>query len=171
MVLEQVETKKSWEEYISLGQEAREAKDQTEWLLGDLAASMETDYGEDSIGKYAYAIGVVKKTLMGYRTVAKRFSPETRTKYRKLSFSHFKTLASLDKPEAWLEKADDNEWSVETLSHEVSQAYQGLNPDLKEETPKVYRCPTCGLWRLSDVSAYEVCKGHYQLEEGELKYV
>jgi len=162
---------KSWEAYISEGMEAREVKDSSEWLLGDLAGGIEKDYGEDSIGKYAYAIGVVKKTLMGYRTVAQRFSSEVREKYRKLSFSHFKTVASLEKPEAWLEKADDNEWSVEKLSSEVSEAYKGLKAPNLDEPPKVYRCSECGNWRVENVSYMDLCKGHYQLKGGKLAYV
>lgn len=172
MVQEEIkQVKHSWEQAISLGMEAREQGDQSSWLLGDLANEVEKDYGEDSLGKYAYAIGVVKKTLQGYRTVASVFPQETREKYRKLSFSHFKILASLSKPEAWLEKADNNDWSVETLTKEVQEEYGAIKaPNLDEEAPKVYRCPECGLWRLEGLSSYDVCKGHYVFEKGKLEY-
>ena len=168
---ERRQVKHSWEECISLGMEAREQEDQASWLLGDLAGDVEKDYGEDSLGKYAYAIGVQKKTLQGYRTIASTFPPETREKYRKLSFSHFKTLASLEKPEAWLIKADDHDWSVETLTKEIRDAYDDIKaPDLTEEEPRVFRCPECGLWRLEGVSSMEICKGHYTFKNGKIEY-
>jgi hypothetical protein len=171
MVQEQQVERKSWEQYLSEGMEAREMGDDSAWKLGDLALGIDKDYGEDSLGKYAYAIGVVKKTLQGYRTVAATFSPKTREKYHKLSFSHFKTLAALPKPNAWLEKADDNDWSVETLTKEVQEEYGAVKaPNLDDEVPKAYRCPECGLWRLEGVSAYDICKGHYVFEKGKLEY-
>jgi hypothetical protein len=162
---------KSWEEYLSEGMIARENSDTGKWTLGDLAGGITTDYGEDSIGKYAYAISVEKKTLMGYRTVASKFAPEIRERYRKLSFSHFKAVASLEKPEAWLEKADTEELSVESMTHKINEEFKVIKPaELDDDPPKVYRCPECNLWRLKDTSTFEICKGHYVIEEGEIQY-
>jgi len=163
---------KSWEEYLVLGMEAREDKDNSSWKLGDLAQEISKDYGEDSIGKYAYAISVEKKTLMNYRTISGRFDKRTREKYRKLSFSHFASLTAVVKPEAWLEKADNEEWSVETLRKEVKKEYPNItNPKLDDEPPEVYRCPECGLWRLKGMSAFDICKGHYKLQKGKMIYI
>jgi len=170
MVQEQ-KIRRSWEEVVSDGLEARENKDQTAWLLGDLATEVAIAYGGDTLGKYAYAISVDKKTLMNYRTVSQKFDTATRSKYRKLSFSHFAALSATEKPEAWLEKADDEEWSVEMLRKNVNQAYQSTNgPKIDDKPPKVYRCPECGLWRLEGMSSYEICRGHYKLTENGLKY-
>lgn len=164
-------TKHSWEEYITLGMQARETKDSSQWKLGDLASEMITDYGEDTIGKFGYAIGVEKKTLLNYRTIASRFDPNIRSKYRKLSFSHFATLVTTDKPEAWLEKADDEDWSVETLRKQLKEAYPSIDqPELNDEPPEVYRCPECGNWRLKDVSSFEVCRGHYHITKKGVEY-
>lgn len=167
---QEIREKRSWEEYISLGMEARSHKDTSCWTLGDLASSIEKDYGKDSIGKYAYAIGVDKKTLMNYRTIALRFDRGTRETYQKLSYSHFACLTSIEKPEAWLEEADTKDWSVETLRRELRHAYLGLKEPKLEEKPKVYRCPNCGLWRLKDVSALNICKGHYTMRNGKQYY-
>lgn len=171
MVLAEVEHEKGWEEFVSRGMEARESKDNSQWLLGDLAQEVETTYGEDSIGKYSWAIGVEKKTMMNYRTVAKRFNRETRDKYRKLSFSHFALATACASPEAWLEKADNNDWSVEGLRKEMREVYAEIKePHLDDEPPEVYRCGECGLWRLKDTSTFEICRGHYVIEDGELVY-
>lgn len=166
-----VKQTRSWEEIVSAGMNAREDVDNGNWTLGDLALEVTKEYGEDSIGKYSYAIGVIKKTLMGYRTVSKVFNPEVRARYRKLSFSHFKTLASLPKPEAWLEKADDNDWSVEMMTEKIKDAY-GAIKDVgpEDKPPKVYRCPECNHWRLEDTSSMEICRGHYNLINGKMEY-
>jgi hypothetical protein len=172
-LIEQVESvvKVSWEEYLSQGMEAREMKDNGQWLLGDLSTNIMMDYGEDTIGKYAYAIGVEKKTLMNYRTISAKFPEHVRSKHPKLSFSHFASLASVEKPEAWLEKADNEDWSVETLRKNIRVAYPTLGEvDLKDEPPDVYKCEECGLWRLKDMSAFDICRGHYKLGKGGLKY-
>lgn len=157
---------KGWEEYISSGLIAREDKDSANWTLGDLALGVSKDYGEDSIGKYAYAISVPKKSLMNNRTIAKRFPQEIRNKYKKLSWSHFEAVSAnkIERPEAWLEKADNEELSVESLRHAVNEAYPDIGtPDLNDDPPEVYRCEECGLWRLKDVSSLEICKGHYKI--------
>jgi len=163
---------KSWEEYISDGLIAREEKDSSAWSLGDLAQGITTDYGEDSLGKYAYAISIEKKTLMNYRTVSGRFNKKIREEYKKLSFSHFSSLTGVVKPEAWLEKADTEEWSVEKLRKEIRKEYPNItNPKLDDEPPEVYHCPECGLWRLRGMSSFDICKGHYKIsKKGELVY-
>ena len=163
--------RKSWEEYISEGINARELKDNSQWVLGDLAKGITTDYGDDTIGKFAYAISIPKKRLMNYRTVSTRFNNETREKYKKLSFSHFEAATPLEKPEAWLEKADDDELSVENMKRLINEQFKETKPaNLNDEPPDVYRCPECGLWRLKDVSTFEICKGHYEIKEGSIEY-
>lgn len=166
------EEKMSWEEYLTLGMEARADKDNCQWKLGDLALLVAKDYGKDSIGKYSYAIGVERKTLMNYRTIASRFTRQTREQYRKLSFSHFSALSALEKPEAWLEKADNNDWNVETLRKSVKDAYKGIiEVKLTNKPPKVYECPKCHLWRLEGMSSFDICRGHYTTnEKGETIY-
>lgn len=161
-----------WETYVSLGMEAREKGDDSKWVLGDLANALTTDYGEDTIGKYAYAIGTEKKTLMNYRTTAAKFDADIRKKYKKLSFSHFATVASTEKPEAWLEKADDEEWNIEMLRKEIRNANPSdKGPELDDDPPEAVRCKTCGLWRLKDLSAFEICKGHYSItKKGKMVY-
>jgi len=168
-VVQEEQTVKAWEEYITEGMEARASKDNAQWRLGDLATSMSVDYGEDTIGKYAYAVGVEKKTLMNYRTIAGRYGKKLRKKYQKLSFSHFSALSAVEKPEAWLEKSDNDEWSVETLRRELRHAYPNDDgPNIDDEPPEVYRCPECRLWRLKDISAFEICRGHYLIRSGKI---
>jgi hypothetical protein len=170
-IVEERPYRKSWEQYIVELQEARETKDGSQWLLGDLALGIEKDYGEDSIGKAAYAGGIEKKTFMNYRTISKRFSKEIREKYRKLSWSHFSAVSAekISQPEAWLEKADNEEMSVESLRREITEAYPSVGtPRLDDDPPEVVRCEECGKWRIKDISALELCRGHYTIEKGAM---
>jgi len=153
--------------------EARESKDNSQWSLGDLSLAVEKEYGEDSLGKFSYAISVPKKSLMNYRTVCKKFPNYIREKYKKLSWSHFESVSSdkIDKSEAWLEKADNEEWSVETLRKQIREAYPTIGePKLDDNPPEVYRCEECGLWRMKNISSMEMCRGHYKVERGRMVY-
>jgi hypothetical protein len=170
MVIEK-RTREDWEVLVSKGMNLREQKDECQFELGDLAMEVETSYGEDTMGKFSYAIGVEKKTMMNYRTVSERFDKEVRNKYRKLSFSHFSVLTATELPEAWLEKADDEEWSVEMLRKELKKAYPNLEDvDLSDDPPDVYRCPECRKWRLKDMSTFDICRGHYTIKKGDIVY-
>lgn len=161
----------TWIAYIQRGLQVRQETDSVNWKLGDLAIEVETEYGTDSIGMYAKEIRVERKTLMNYRTVAKAFTEITRSQYPKLTFSHFSVLTSIDKPNQWLEQANTNGWSVEGLRTQVKKAYKGLTPPrLSDKPPEVYRCPSCGLWRLRGLSSFEICKGHYEIKEGKTVY-
>ena len=118
------EARMSWEEYISMGMEAREKKDNAQWELGDLACKVKKDYGKDAIGKYAIEIGVVKSTLKEYRIIANLYQKDERSSFSRLSFSYFNLAQRGNtKEEAmdWLKKADDNDWTCEQLAIEIKK--------------------------------------------------
>ncbi len=160
-----------WESLVSKGLELRESQDENAWALGELASSVESVYGEDSIGKYAVDIGVIKKTLMNYRTVWKRYlGTGLKEKYPRLSFSHFKTVINTEEPDYWLNQADSNDWGVEMLSHNLSES----NPDARldeDKKPEIFKCKECGLWRIKDVPISAQCHGHYSYKDGKIRYV
>lgn len=161
---------KSFELYIAEGINARNMKDDSQWRLGDLAGSIDTDYGHDSIGDFAQAIGVEKKTLMNYRTVSSRFPFEIRSLYR-VSFSHFAQLTAVKTPEAWLEKSQNEKWTVERLRNEVEKAYSEVKPArLTDDPPNVFSCEKCRKWRLKDMSSFDICRGHYEWKNGKPYY-
>ncbi len=165
------EKEDKWRIFIQRGLEVQQETDSVNWKLGDLAIEVETAYGEDSIGKYAREIRVERKTLMNYRTVSRAFSQTVRNEYPKLTFSHFSVVTSIEKREHWLEQTSINGWSVERLRTQVKKAYKGLTPPkLSDKAPEVYKCPSCGLWRLRGLSSFEICKGHYEIREGKTIY-
>ena len=118
-IIETIPIKRSWEEYVSVGIEAREQKDNSQWELGDLACGIEKDYGNDTIGKFANEIGVNKSTLKNYVQISKSFRKVPRGTFSILSYSHFREIAPLEDKEYWLEQASDNDWSVEQLRIEI----------------------------------------------------
>jgi hypothetical protein len=111
--------KLDWESIISLGLEARENKDNGQWLLGDLALQVEKNYGQDSIGKFAIGINEKKTTIMRYRTVSRAWSEEQRIPY--LSHRHHQIIASRKDRLELINQANDSNWTVEDLSNHVKK--------------------------------------------------
>jgi len=99
-----------WETFVSFGQIFRAYKDASQWALGDLATGIESKYGEQSLGKYAIAIGIAYKTLVGYRRVAQKYPRSRRMVY--LSFSHHQRALKASQPFVALEYAHDNNLSI-----------------------------------------------------------
>jgi hypothetical protein len=108
-----------WESLISQGLEARENKDNSQWILGDLSLQVEKNYGEDSIGKFAIAINEKKTTIVRYRTVSSAWPVEKRVPY--LSHRHHQILASRNDRFELIEKASDGNWSVEELTNQLKK--------------------------------------------------
>ena len=135
----------SWEEAVSRGMELREAKDNSQWELGDLSLEVNSVYGQDSLGKFANDILINKKSLQQYRRVSAAFPPETRSKY--LSHRHHLILAPRKDRFEWLQKAHDSNLTVTQLERELVIA-DGGTPNNKEELPQITRCETCDNYRL-----------------------
>ena len=121
MVIEQRKIqKRDWEEILSDGMEAREAKDNSQWVLGDLAVEIEVYYGPGMLGEFASKIGVNKGTLKRYATVSKAWLPKDRLSF--CSHRHHQVLAGRKDRKEWLKKAHDNSWNVEGLGIELKKA-------------------------------------------------
>lgn len=83
----------------------QEVQSRSAWVLGDLAASVDTRYGESTLARYADDIGVAYESLKQYRRVAIAF-PE---KGGRLPFSAAQALAA--QPDR-LELAASRDWTV-----------------------------------------------------------
>ena len=135
----------SWEEAVSRGMELREAKDNSQWDLGDLALEVDAVYGQDSIGKFSNEILINKKSLQQYRRVASAFPPNKRSKY--LSHRHHMILAPRKDRFEWLERAHDGNLTVSQLERALVVA-DGGTPNLTAELPNVVQCETCHNYRI-----------------------
>lgn len=134
------ETSWSWEQYISAGMVAREFKDVSQWVLGKLALGIEKDYGADSLGKFATAIGVNYKTLQRYRWVVRHFPEIKVSEPKPLPFYVYEAVANTSDPQAWIDRVIENNWSPPKVVENVRAARQGVTV---EELKKI-ACPACG---------------------------
>ena len=107
----------NWEESVLQGIDARQQRDGAQWALGDLANELDTTYGDETLAKYAEAIGVERRRLMSYRTVARAFEKSVRTE--NLPWSIYERLASRPDRLRWLKKAGNENWSVNKLREEL----------------------------------------------------
>lgn len=103
-----------WEALVNDGIEARKLGDQSNWLLGDLAAEVETDYGHGDLEKYAMRIGVAFKSLQSYRTVAASFGEKSR-RLDNLTWSHHQVVAGRDDADKLLATAKRKKLTVDQL--------------------------------------------------------
>jgi len=130
------EQKISWEEAVSTGLELREAKDNSQWKLGDLALSVEKVYGVDALGKFAVDININKKSLQQYRRVSSAFPPASRSKI--LSHRHHLILAAHDNRFELLKEAEENNLTTSQLELRFSK-----NPQTIIEKKEVTICQEC----------------------------
>lgn len=145
--------KVDWEILVTAGMQARELKDGIQWYLGELGMKAVKDYGTDALGKFANEIGVEKSTLSRYRDVAKAFPREIREKYKALSWTHFRTIAARENRDELLERAHDDNMSVEQLVRVVAQEVSGVE---RPRRPGLVLC-TCGKWYIGPKDVDVVC--------------
>lgn len=131
---EVIQVDDDWESLISEGMEARSLKDKSQWILGKLADRVNTRYGSDAIGVFATSIGVNKSSLLRYRDVYRKFKGKDINPA--LSFSHHLKVSTEEEPELWLNRAYENNWSVEKLGLELDRFRGNRNPSKK--------CKICG---------------------------
>lgn len=99
-----------WETAVSSGIAARLRKDGAQWELGDLAAKVNAQYGEQTLAQYSNAIGVSAASLHRYRDVSRSF--ESAKRFADLSWSHHLIVSGRPDREDWLQRAREARWSV-----------------------------------------------------------
>jgi phage N-6-adenine-methyltransferase len=111
---------KSVEEHAETWAQVYKSQRQHQWLLGAIASSLTSKYGESDISSFCALVGAAKRTVYYYAKTYKAFEKCPRGHFsNKLSFSHYKTAADTDNPIETLELADANEWSVRDLENYV----------------------------------------------------
>lgn len=155
--LSEINQCESLEEFTSLGMAIRQQKDHAQWALGLLALKVESKYGEQSLASFAKGIGISAKSMAVYRWVVGKFisaNPEF-TPPERLSFGVLESAAKLppENRQEFLEKAEDNNMSVEGARQEV-RAVAGGTPKPKY---KIEECLTHGKWHFvpADPSQWE----------------
>jgi len=103
---------------VNLGVSVADDLDAKRWVLGDIAASLETTYGKGVIEKFAIDTHNGKSTVQEYRTMSQYYPTEYRDIAPCLRYSHYKKAKVLKDVELSIEilhQAADNLWTVEQL--------------------------------------------------------
>ncbi len=129
-----------WEEAVTIGQQLRHLKELSQWAIGDLARRVIDEFGSSSLGKFAYAIGLEKKTVWEYMRVAENYLPDTRNDM--LSFRHHQIALQGDNPTQLLTEANDNNWTTREL-YEAVKGHPTTSPH-QHEWVTYRRCLICG---------------------------
>ena len=132
----------SYEQCVSIGQRLNETSDKLRWFYGELVMYVKDTWGEEMLDKFARDTGVKKVTLRRYADVARAISPELRTEFQHLSWSHFRLASGRKNPREFLEKASDDEMSIERFAKHIKDTELGPQP----VRPTLYKCVTCGKW-------------------------
>lgn len=101
-----------FETAVMEGIEARRAKDGAQWRLGDLAAAVETKYGESRLQEFAERTGVEYDTLREYRWVAQKYESVERST---LSWMHHRAAAPWPDRSYWITTAETERLSVREM--------------------------------------------------------
>jgi hypothetical protein len=126
------------ETFEALCDEARQAADNMEegrWIIGRIAAEVETQYAAQNIGLMATAIGIEKARVWEYERVHKYYEKLADANYRAanpmLRYSHYRMAMRLKEPDKALEFLD--ECSRDGLT--IEQAGIKLTERLGKPTP------------------------------------
>jgi len=126
----------SYEDFITRGQDLREKADNLQWEFGDLALEFTLQVGSKLLPDLARGIGVKISTLRRYRDVSQAFPLEIRQAYQMLSWSHFREVASKEDKHLLLQRAHDENWSVEKLGVMAKPVQTDVIDDGKIVPPK-----------------------------------
>lgn len=143
-----------WEMVVSAGIQASDKGDESRWLIGDLALLVRTEYGEDSIGKWAKDIKCPVDRVKEYRTVCGFWDRELSARadflaeLKNIYYTHYREamrLKDYDAAVEFIEECAMNDWSVEAARLELDKRLGKKAPPAKlvdSELP-VYRLDKC----------------------------
>lgn len=128
-----------WDVSVNLGVALVQAQDKDNYNIGDLAVTVQSDYGEDSIGKWSKDIGADVKRVKEYRTTCAYWQKEARNELLqampRVNYSLLRLtanrFASPKEAIAFLEECCDNDWSVERARLAIKELKGELLPPEK----------------------------------------
>lgn len=107
----------SYEEHVNTWLEVDGSIQGHYWMLGAVADSLESKYGENTTGKFASDVGCSARRVRQYRETYRAW--ESGTRVPSLSFKHHMLAARADDPEQALQTAADEDLSTRELEELV----------------------------------------------------
>lgn len=153
------------EEFISMGMDLREKKDNISWDLGDLANDVTRELGPRFLSDFSKGIGIPIGSMRRYRDIARAYPKQVREEYKVLSWTHFRMLAAREDRDLWLRRAADESWSTEKLAEMIRDRQPTEQPLVDDglpvpPKPELYFCEGCRRWYLDP--EYEYCPSEGQ---------
>jgi len=113
----------SWEDHVEAWHAVMRGVESSQWALGQIAASVERNYGTGAIEKFSGEVGVAPNGVWQYAQVWTRYGESLlRNKFSELAWWHYRSVAGLDDGDDWLQKSHDEGWSVRQLRAEIKKA-------------------------------------------------
>jgi len=132
----------TWEEACEMGLMARNARDISNWIIGEVAMNIQIKWGEDRLGDFARLLGFKKKTLEQYRWVVSKFGDNYDPNYG-LPWSYYRLAAGTDKPLETMDKFIDDHMTYQQAENFIKglPAPEECNHDVEEIS--YMRCKKC----------------------------
>jgi hypothetical protein len=144
---------KDYPEYEALGQAASSIKTLAQWVIGKLAMEVTEKWGRGQLLEFCRAIGFEGQTgtvnqyrwvIEGWTAKYGQLPDEVLRGENYLPFSYYRAVITTEKPQDWIDKAQDEHLTVNQLSKRI----KGMpEPDkCKHSNPKVITiCDDCGI--------------------------
>jgi hypothetical protein len=118
----------TYEQHIGQWKKVDSEVQADKWKLSAVAASLDTRYKDDTIGKFAKEVKRTPRRIRQYAQTYRVF--ENGKRFPSLSFHHHTVAAQADDPTAAMQKAEDGEWSTRELEHFIKT---GEEPTTEEQ--------------------------------------
>lgn len=109
----------SYEDHVAAWRQTAQELGERQWMLGAIAASVETKYGDGRMRKFVDDVKVPKSTLYEYAQVYKLAQKSERSEF--LTWTHYKIAAYASDPDRLLREAEDEQLSTREMQQRANQ--------------------------------------------------
>lgn len=137
-------TNLTWEEACEMGIAARNLRDLSNWVIGQIAFHVQIKWGEKSMADFAKILGFQRQTVEQYRWVIKQFGEEYRPT-EGLPWSFYRLAAGTKNPKETINKIIDEGYSYHTAQKFVKGLPVSKDCQHTWEDYNFMKCTICGL--------------------------
>jgi hypothetical protein len=109
----------AWEDHVQAWIDAETVVTDVRWMQAAICASVVTQYGDQSVEKFAASVGVHPRRVYEYRAVY-TLAQEFGIRSPNLQFSHYVVASSAERPVEILEAAAENSLSVRDVKRLIA---------------------------------------------------